>query len=69
MEGVMYIYSKHYRYQAAECLKASLEAREPLRREFQISMALSWLSLARRDEAMDHAVPTPSGMAAKSAQA
>jgi thioesterase domain-containing protein len=41
MEGVMYIYSKRYRYKAAECLKASLEAREALRRQFQISMALS----------------------------
>jgi len=46
--------AQHNRYNVAGCLRAALKARAPLHREVQLSMALSWLSLARRDEAMDN---------------
>jgi hypothetical protein len=46
--------SQRYRDNAAECLLASLEAREPYYRQLHLSMALSWLSLARQDEALDN---------------
>jgi hypothetical protein len=48
--------SQRYRYNAAECLRASQQARDDFRRKVRLSMALSWLSLARVDEAAN-AVP------------
>jgi hypothetical protein len=44
--------SRRYRYNAAECLLAAQEAREPYGRKLRLSMAVSWLLLARQDEAM-----------------
>jgi hypothetical protein len=52
MEGAMHD-SQRYRDMAAECLRASQQACEPHYRKLQLSMAVSWLSLARQDEAMD----------------
>ena len=46
--------SQRYRDNAAECLLAAQEAREPHCRQLHLSMALSWLSLARQDEALDN---------------
>jgi hypothetical protein len=43
--------SQRYRRNAAECLRAAQEASDHLHREVHLSMALSWLSLAREDEA------------------
>ena len=45
--------SQRYRCRASECLLAAQEACEPYYRKLQLSMAVSWLSLARQDEAMD----------------
>ena len=45
--------SRRYRDHAAECLLAAQEACELHCRKLHLSMADSWLSLARRDEAMD----------------
>jgi hypothetical protein len=45
--------SQRYRDNAAVCLLAAQEAREPHYRQLHLSMALSWLSLARQDEAME----------------
>jgi hypothetical protein len=45
--------SQRYRYKAAECLQAAQQARDPLHRAAHLSMALSWLSLARQDEEAD----------------
>ena len=45
--------SQRYRDNAAECLLAAQEAREPHYRQLHLSMALSWLSLARQDEVME----------------
>jgi hypothetical protein len=44
--------SQRYRYSAAECLRAAQEARDHFHRKVRLSMALSWLSLAREDEAV-----------------
>jgi hypothetical protein len=44
--------SQRYRDNAAECLLAAQKAREPHYRQLHLSMALSWLSLARHDEAL-----------------
>jgi hypothetical protein len=52
MEGVMHD-SPRYRDMAAKCLRAAQETCEPHYRKLQLSMAVSWLSLARQDEAMD----------------
>jgi hypothetical protein len=41
--------SHSYRYNAAECLLAAKEASQPYRRKLRLSMARSWLSLARQD--------------------
>src|SRR3984893_10389992 len=41
--------SQRYRYKAAESLRTAQRARDHLRREAHLSMALSWLSLARQD--------------------
>ena len=43
--------SRRYRDSAAECLLAAQEACELRCRRLHLSMADSWLSLARRDEA------------------
>jgi hypothetical protein len=53
MEGVMHD-STRYRDTAAKCLQAAQETCQPHYRKLQLSMAVSWLSLARQDEAMDH---------------
>ena len=45
--------SQRYRYNAADCLLAAKEARQPYYRKLRLSMAVSWLSLACQDEAMD----------------
>ena len=45
--------TQRYRKNAAECLLAAQEARDPHHRQLHLSMALSWLSLARQDEAME----------------
>jgi hypothetical protein len=57
--------SRRYRDNAAECLLAAQEACELHCRKLHLSMADSWLSLARRDEAMDNLLasgtrPSPS---------
>jgi hypothetical protein len=46
--------SQPCRYSAAKCLLAAKEASQPCRRKLRLSMACSWLSLARQDEAMDN---------------
>jgi hypothetical protein len=46
--------SQRYRYNAAECLLAAKEASQPYCRRLRLSMASSWLSLARQDETMDN---------------
>jgi len=53
LEGAMHD-SRRYRDSAAECLLAAQEACELRCRRLHLSMADSWLSLARRDEAMDN---------------
>jgi hypothetical protein len=44
--------SERYRYSAQECLLAAKEASQPCYRKLRPSMASSWLSLARQEEAM-----------------
>jgi hypothetical protein len=46
--------SQRYRDSAAECLLAAEEASQPHRRKLHLSMAISWLSLARKYEAIEH---------------
>jgi hypothetical protein len=46
--------SRRYRDRASECLLAAEEACQPYYRKLHLSMAASWLSLARQDEAIDH---------------
>jgi hypothetical protein len=53
MEGAMHD-SQRYRDSAAECLLAAEEACQPYYRRLHLSMAASWLSLARQDEAIDN---------------
>jgi hypothetical protein len=53
MEGAMHD-SRCYRDSAAECLLAAQEACQPYYRKLHLSMAASWLSLARQDEAIDN---------------
>jgi hypothetical protein len=48
--------SRRYRDSAAECLLAAQEACQPYYRKLHLSMAASWLSLARQDEAIDNLV-------------
>ena len=48
--------SQSYRDNAAQCLLAAQEACQPYYRELRLSMAVSWLSLAHQDEAMETAV-------------
>ena len=45
--------SQRYRDSAAACLLAARDAFEPHYRKLHLSMAASWLSLARQDEAME----------------
>jgi hypothetical protein len=52
MEGAMHD-SQRYRDRATECLLAAQEGREPYYRKLELSMAVSWIALARQDEAMD----------------
>jgi hypothetical protein len=53
MEDAMHD-SRRYRDSAAECLLAAQEACQPYHRKLHLSMAASWLSLARQDEAIDN---------------
>jgi hypothetical protein len=53
MEDAMHD-SRRYRDSAAECLWAAQEACQPYYRRLHLSMAASWLSLARQDEAIDN---------------
>jgi hypothetical protein len=53
MESAMHDWQR-YRDNAAESLLAAQEARELHCRKLHLSMADAWLSLARRDEAMDN---------------
>jgi hypothetical protein len=53
MEDAMHD-SRRYRDSAAECLWAAQEACQPYYRKLHLSMAASWLSLARQDEAIDN---------------
>jgi hypothetical protein len=46
--------SQRYRDSAAECLLAAEEACQPYYRKLHLSMAASWLSLARQDEEIDN---------------
>jgi hypothetical protein len=46
--------SRRYRDSAAECLLAAQEACQPYYRKLHLSMAASWLSLTRQDEAIDN---------------
>ena len=46
--------SRRYRDSAAECLLAAQEACQPYYRKLRLSMAVSWLSLALQDEAIDN---------------
>ena len=46
--------SKRYRSNAADCLMAAQDACRLGNRGIYLSMAASWLSLARQHEAMDH---------------
>jgi hypothetical protein len=52
MESAMHD-SPRYRDSAAKCLSAAQQACEPYYRSLHLSMAVSWLSLARRDEAIE----------------
>jgi hypothetical protein len=45
--------SQSYRDCAAECLLAAQEAFQPHRRKLHLSMAISWLSLARQYEGIE----------------
>ena len=49
---------KRYRSNAADCLMAAQDACQPGSRGIRLSMAVSWLSLARQDEAMDDLIAT-----------
>jgi hypothetical protein len=45
--------SQRCRHNAAECLIASREARQPHYRKLNFSLAAFWLALAGRDDAVD----------------
>ena len=45
--------SRRYRDSAAECLSAAQEASQSHCRKLHLSMAISWLSLARQYEAIE----------------
>jgi hypothetical protein len=44
--------AQRYRANAAKCLLAARQERQPSYRTLHLSMATSWLSLARQDEVM-----------------
>jgi hypothetical protein len=46
--------ARRYRSNAANCLLAAKKAQRQSDRKLQLSMASSWLSLARQDEEMDN---------------
>jgi hypothetical protein len=46
--------SRRYRDSAAECLSAAQEVSQSHCRKLHLSMAISWLSLARQYEAIEH---------------
>ena len=46
--------SQRYRNNAAECLLAAYEARQPCYGKLNFSMAALWLAFARQDDAMDN---------------
>jgi hypothetical protein len=46
--------SQRYRHNAAECLLAAYEARDPSYGKLNLSMAALWLAFAGQDEAMDN---------------
>jgi hypothetical protein len=46
--------SQRFRYSATECLLAAKKASQPYYRKLRLSMAASWLSLARQDETRDN---------------
>jgi hypothetical protein len=52
MEDAMHD-SGHYRDSAADRLLAAQEASQPQSRKLHLSMAISWLSLARKYEAIE----------------
>jgi hypothetical protein len=45
--------SRRYRSNAADCLLAAHDAQQPRDRKLRLSMANSWIALARQDKAMD----------------
>jgi hypothetical protein len=45
--------SQRYPYKAADCLRAAQQAHDPPHRAVHLSMAVSWLSLARQSEGDD----------------
>jgi len=49
---------QRYRHNAAECLLVAQGACQPDDRKLHLSMTSSWLSLERRDEAMDNLLAT-----------
>jgi len=49
---------QRHRHNAAECLLVAREACQPYCRKLHLSMTSSWLSLERRDEAMDNLLAT-----------
>jgi hypothetical protein len=51
--------SRRYRDSAAECLFAAQEASQPHSRKLHLSMAISWLSLARKYEAIERLFQGP----------
>jgi hypothetical protein len=46
--------SQRYRHNAAECLLASYEARQPCYGRLNLSMATLWLAFVRQDETIDN---------------
>ena len=60
--------AERYRYNAAECLVAAYDPRQPDYRKLNFSMAALWLALAAADEAVANLVaswdiPSPSKLA------
>jgi hypothetical protein len=46
--------SRRYHQNAAECLLAAYEARQPYYRKLNLSIATLWLAFADQDEAIDN---------------
>lgn len=53
--------SRRYRAHAADCLLAAQDAQRLCDRQLRLSMANSWLSLARQDEAMRYLLARDTG--------